>query len=284
MEAFTLNTNDIVSFEEIPFEETFDLTVEKNSNFYLATESNPILVHNCGKGEFIDDVTWRLNKYHEWKTAYFSPENFPLEYHASKIISKFTGKKFSVDCVEPEEYMTTKLHVQQNYFFIYPKDEEFNLETILSKAKYLIRKNGIKVLVIDPWNRLEHQITFGMSETNYISKQLDVIQNFAQKNNILVILVAHPRKIQKKDNVFEVPNLYDINGSANFYNKADYGITVYRNRLSKHVEVYVQKVRFKHLGKTGACAFNYDYASGRFIDKCGVFANENDESETQNKF
>ena len=66
-----------------------------------------------------------------------------------------------------------------------------------------------------------------------------------------------------------VPSLYDISGSANFFNKTDYGITVHRksddqNIMIDEVEVYFQKIKFKHLGKQGIISLNYDYVTGRF--------------------
>ena len=59
----------------------------------------------------------------------------------------------------------------------------------------------------------DHQIRKGENETQYISRFLDILVNFARFNNILIFLVAHPRKMQKG----ETPSLYDISGSAHFY-------------------------------------------------------------------
>jgi len=218
-----------------------------------------------GKSEFLDEIAERLNILYGWKFAYFSPENFPLKYHASKMVSKITGKKFDKISLPLNEYRQVKQYMSDNFFFIFP-EEGFSVDTILEKAKYLIRRKGIKALVIDPWNRLEHQIPSGMNETNYISQTLDKFTNFAQKYDILFFLVAHPRKMSKDaSGQFEVPTLYDINGSANFYNKTDYGITVQRNKETGTVGVYVQKVKFKHLGETGNATFKYNINNGRYV-------------------
>lgn len=78
--------------------------------------------------------------------------------------------------------------------------------------------------------------------------------------------MAHPTKQPKnKDGVIEAPTLYDISGSANFYNKADFGIVVHRNRLENTVEVHVQKVKFRHLGECGTCQFKYNINNGRYV-------------------
>lgn len=216
-----------------------------------------------GKSEFIDEMAERLNIRYDWRFGYFSPENAPLEYHAAKLIEKFTGKRFAKATLPSYEYADVKQHLEQNFFFISPKD--FRLDTILQKARYLVRRKGIKCLIIDPYNRLENE-QGDVAETQYVSKMLDKLMNFAQQNDVLVILMAHPRKIEKnKDGVFEVPTLYDISGSAHFYNKADFGIVVHRNRTENTVEIHVQKVKFRNLGEGGTAIFKYNTQNGRYV-------------------
>ena len=221
-------------------------------------------IPGSGKSEFIDEIAERLNIRYGWRFAYFSPENAPLAYHASKLIEKFTGKKFDKQHLTYGEYRQVKDHLEQNFYFISPS-ENFQVDTILDRAKYLVRRRGIKALVIDPYNRLES--TRGkLNETEYISELLDKLTNFAQINDILIILMAHPTKMQKnKDGEPEIPSLYDISGSANFYNKADFGIVVHRNRLDNTVEVYVKKVKFRHLGECGMALFKYNLNNGRYV-------------------
>lgn len=220
-------------------------------------------VPSSGKSEFIDEIAERLNIRYGWRFAYFSPENAPLAYHASKLIEKFTGKQFDKDHLTYGEYKQVKQHLETNFFFISPKND-FRVDAILDRAKFLVRRKGIKVLVIDPYNRLEDE-SEGKNETKYISRLLDRLTNFAQQNDVLVILMAHPTKMQKnKDGEPEIPTLYDISGSANFYNKADFGIVVHRNRLENTVEIHIKKVKFRHLGECGMALFKYNLNNGRY--------------------
>ena len=220
-------------------------------------------IPGSGKSEFIDEIAERLNMRYGWRFAYFSPENAPLAYHASKLIEKFTGKKFGKETLTFGEYRQVKEHLEQNFFFIAPK-QDYRVETILERAKFLVRRKGIKALVIDPYNRLEDE-SEGQNETKYISRLLDKLTNFAQMNDILIILMAHPTKQPKnKDGIIEAPTLYDISGSANFFNKADFGIVVHRNRLENTVEVHIQKVKFRHLGECGTALFKYNLNNGRY--------------------
>lgn len=229
-----------------------------------------------GKSEFTDEIIARLNIIHEWKAAYFSPENSPMTYHFKKIIERATGKIMKRHFMSDAEYSIAKDYMNQNYKFIYPPDDEFTLDNILDKGRQLVYKHGIRVLVIDPWNRLEYQQEKGETETKYIGRQLIKMTNFAKRNNVLVILVAHPTKMMKdKDGKFEVPNLYSISGSANFFNITDYGLSIYRDDES--VSVHVQKVKFKHLGSTGMVEFSYNSENGRYreLDNNGQIDNRN---------
>ena len=85
-----------------------------------------------------------------------------------------------------------------------------------------------------------------------------------------LFLVAHPTKVMKdkKTGLIEVPNLYSISGSANFYNKTSNGITVYLNRQTNKSEIHIQKVKFKHWGQVGMVEMFWDKFNGRYYEQC----------------
>lgn len=217
-----------------------------------------------GKSEFLDFILVRLNISHEWKVALYSPENHPLELHFSKFAEKIIGKPFEGHGrLSPVDLSEIIKYHSNNFFFINPK-EDFTLDNILDSVRQLVRKKGIKAFVLDAWNKLDHKYT--TNETKYISEQLDKITMFCEKNKVHCFLVAHPTKIQKdkQTGMYEVPNLYSISGSANFYNKTANGITVYRNFETGISEIYVQKVKFKHWGQTGCVHLGWNRVNGRY--------------------
>ena len=198
-----------------------------------------------------------------WKAAYFTPENYPLKYHYSKLHEKFSGNKFKKEH-DKSDFQTIYEYIKDNFFYIMD-EQDLTVESIMKSAMSYIKTKGIKILVIDPYNKLDHQMKRGESETQYISRFLDVLTNFARFNNMLVFLVAHPRKMAND----EIPSLYDISGSANFYNKTDYGLTVHRERdenklMINSVQVHWQKIKFKHLGSQGVSVLDYNFNNGRF--------------------
>ncbi|HHY70525.1 MAG TPA: hypothetical protein GX519_02470 [Thermoanaerobacterales bacterium] len=132
-----------------------------------------------------------------------------------------------------------------------------------------MKKNGIKTFVLDPFNKIEHMRNRNETETEYISRVLDRLHSFAQKNDVLVILVAHPRKMNREGGKYEFPTLYDISGSAHFYNKTDFGVIVYRffgdeENPNNETVVRFQKIKFAHLGKGGDVSVRWNYKNGRY--------------------
>jgi twinkle protein len=217
-----------------------------------------------GKSEFLDFLLCRLNVSHGWKTALYSPENHPLELHFSKFAEKIIGKPFEgSDRLSPIDLQNMIKYHSENFFFINP-ESDFKLETILDAVRQLVRKKGINAFVIDAWNKLDHHYT--TNETKYISEQLDKITRFCELNKVHCFLVAHPTKIMKDKATkkYEVPNLYSISGSANFYNKTANGITVYRDYETGQTEIHIQKVKFKHWGKVGLVVLGWNYKNGRY--------------------
>lgn len=222
-------------------------------------------VPNYGKSEFVDFITTSLNKRYGLKTAYFSPENQPTSLHLAKLIAKYTGKKLNLDAYTSEEIESAINYIVKNFFFI-NYGRITTLDDILALFAKLIER-GVQVFVIDPYNKLDSEKSVSEMETEFISKLLDKLCRFAIKHDIMLILVAHPRKMERDRNQgYQIPTAYDINGSANFFNKSDYVLTVHRDILNDEVLIRVSKVKFSHYGKQGDCRLKYDVESGNYYD------------------
>ena len=219
-----------------------------------------------GKSEFLDEVAVHLSLKYDWRCAWFSPENFPVTLHHPKLIEKLIGKRFKKGLMNPLELDAAIGYLSQNFFDILP-EEGYRVDTILERAETLVRRKGIRVFILDPYNCLEHQIPSGQSETQYISEFLEKLRSFARRRQALVILAAHPTKMKKDptSGKFPVPTMYDISGSAAFFNKADFGLAIERDRARGVTRVHVQKVKFRHLGQPGVASFQYNTCCGRFV-------------------
>jgi twinkle protein len=121
-----------------------------------------------GKSEFIDYIICRLNLLQGWKAAYFTPENYPLKYHYAKMFEKLIGKEFNSNKSQQIDFDIAYEYILNNFFYILPEND-LTIDKILLNAKIYVKSKGIKILVIDPFNKLDHQIGKNQTETQYIS-------------------------------------------------------------------------------------------------------------------
>lgn len=228
-----------------------------------------------GKSEWLDALTMNLAKQHGWSFAVFSPENNPPEEHAIKLIEKYVGLPFydgPTQRMSDSEAVGAAEMISAFYTIMMP---EFpTLEILLEQASQLVARKGIKGLILDPWNEIEHQPTASQTETQYISTALTKIRRFCWTHGVHTWVVAHPSKLFKKPDELEypVPNPYNVSGSAHWRNKADNCITVYRSMQEgqQPVEIHVQKVRKKRIGKPGSVNLRYDRVTGRYYPWSGI--------------
>jgi twinkle protein len=222
-----------------------------------------------GKSEWVDALCINLAQHHGWRTALYSPENQPTWLHLMKLVEKFVGRPFNPGPsprMSREEATAGKDWINEHFTWILP--EQPSLDEIIDKARALILRKGIRVLVIDPWNEVEHSRPAGMTEAEYVSQSLMRLRRFARKHEVLLIVVAHPKLLEKKnDGSYPVPTPYDISGGAMWRNKADNSITIYSPDVTNpegYVEAHIQKVKFKLYGRVGMVPFKWDRVTGRY--------------------
>lgn len=230
-------------------------------------------IPNSGKSNFIDALCVNLAKQHGWRIAMFSPENQPLEDHAARLMEKWARKPFFDGPTQRMDADTRDLAeqwVSDHFDWILPDDDDqWTVDLVLERARQLVYRRGTNALVIDPWNELEDGANPGESETQYISRALKRIRQFGRRHHIHIFVVVHPAKmLRDKDGRYPIPTLYDCAGSAHWRNKADNGLCVWRDFSSENrmMDVYVQKVRFRQVGKLGCASLKYEPATGTYTD------------------
>ena len=143
------------------------------------------------------------------------------------------------------------------------EDMEMDLDQFLALCRTAVTRHGVKMIVLDPWNELEHKRRRDETETDYIGRAIRAIKRFAKQYDVAFWLVAHPTKPQQ--GVSKVPGLYDISGSANFANKADYGLTYHRaNPKENRALIRVTKVRMGLPGMKDEVTVTFDYRDSTF--------------------
>lgn len=229
-----------------------------------------------GKSEWLDHLMINLTA-QNWKFAVFSAENLPVELHIAKLLEKRLGLPFSEgprQRIPRDELSEHCIDLANNFRFICQQERAVNLDDIIKSAnQWLLTDDGRKRgLVIDPWNEVEHNRPRHIMETEYISQSLSRVRNWGRQNGVHIWLVAHPAKQARDEGLLPIPKPDMISGSQHWWNKADCALTVYRqpvdegSAFANQVEIHIQKIRFKNIGKLGKVTLNYDKVTGRYTE------------------
>ena len=234
-----------------------------------------------GKSNFVEWYVMNLMKDYDLKASFFSPEHHSMALHQTTFIEKFYGKNFFIDNpglprVSKEEIQRYKRWANEKLYITSPDKGEFpTWGWLLEKFKEQMFIYGVDIFVIDAFNKLEFDKSTD-GELSKIKRVLTQLTMFAQMNNIIIFLVAHPTKMQKNEaDIYVKPTLYDVSGSADFRNQTHDGFTIYRHfedvqegeySINKNqVEFITQKIKMKFQGEMqGRCIFNYHIPSGRY--------------------
>ena len=231
-------------------------------------------IPSSGKSDFVDQMCVGYNANYGWKTAFASPENAPTYLHAHKLMRKVWQDMPRKTDIGGDKWNQVAEHVNDNFFFI--DMERYTLESVLRKGAELVKRKGIKCLVIDPFNKVRDVDCKTEDVNRYTMEYLTKIEIFAKKYDVLVFIVAHPTKMYKgSDGQIEEPTMYNIKGGGEWYDASYHGILVHRNYEAKTVKAKVLKVKFQNLGENGAEAhFKWEPKSGCFIPHQDITIND----------
>ncbi len=230
-------------------------------------------IPSSGKSELLDQLMLNTIRLHGWKWALFSPENYPLPAHFQKLAEKHLQKpmfnRYAMPPMTQQELQRAIQELSRHVFLLTIDDRPATLDSILARLKVCVKRYGVKGFILDPYNELEHARPAALSETEYISQFLSTMRNFGRVYDVAMFIVSHPTKLHKHDDgSYPVPTPYDISGSANWRNKADTCLAVWRDYADEEnkVQVHIQKVRDKNLGRTGFVTLHWQRATGLFFE------------------
>ena len=260
--------HEVTDFVQHGFKKGFQVGL-KNFDEIFSTYTGQFItvtgIPSSGKSDFVDQMVVGYNQNYGWKTAFASPENAPTYLHAHKLMRKVWQDMPRKADIGTAKWKQVAEHVNDNFFFI--DMERYTLETVLRKGAELVKRKGIKCLVIDPFNKIRDVDAKTEDVNRYTMEYLTKIEIFAKKYDVLVFIVAHPTKMYKgSDGKIEEPTMYNIKGGGEWYDASYHGLLVHRDYENKTVKAKVLKVKFQNLGENGAEAhFTWEPRSGCFI-------------------
>ena len=260
--------DEITDFVRNGFKKGFQVGLQNFDDIFSTYTGQFITVTgipSSGKSDFVDQMVVGYNQKYQWKTAFASPENAPTYLHAHKLMRKIWQDMPKREDIHTDKWNQIADHCNDNFFHI--DMERYTLESVLRKGAELVKRKGIKCLVIDPFNKIRDVDCKTEDVNRYTMEYLTKIEMFAKKYDVLVFIVAHPTKMYKdKDGKIEEPTMYNIKGGGEWYDASYHGILVHRDYEAKTVKAKVLKVKFQNLGENGAEAhFKWEPRSGCFI-------------------
>jgi hypothetical protein len=222
-------------------------------------------VPNSGKSEWLDALAVNLAEMHGWRFALCSMEKRAAD-HARQLLEKrarrpmlkgaaYATARGGVVPRMSEEELVAAFRWLDHHFVVLEggggagggDDDDGGggfgaaptLDWILDRARAAVAKYGVRGLIIDPYNEIDHasaRLRDGGSrggggtlllEHEHVASVMSSLRRFAQRHSVHVWLVAHPRQMPAWSG--QAPTLMDVSGGANFMAKADNGVIVHRD-------------------------------------------------------
>lgn len=136
--------------------------------------------------------------------------------------------------------------------FIYSNKAKRDIESIIESMKACYEEHGARFFIIDNMISIDNISSNVFAEQTRIT---EAIRTFALNNKVIVLLVAHQRKIAEKGFLIDIQ---DVAGSQNISNKAYNVIAQYRtdmlNKSSKDYEIMTREL--------AKCGFDIEQCDG----------------------
>lgn len=216
-----------------------------------------------GKSSLVNDVCCRLAYHHGIGVAFASFEQAPQRDHRRNLRTWFLGKPTTH--ADESDLRKADAWIDRHFAFMVPgEDDDVSLDWVLDRMEAAVVQFNCKVVVIDPWNEMDHARAPGESLTEYTGRAIKALKRFAKAFDVHLIVVAHPAKQQKDEKgEYRVPTLYDISDSAHWYNKSDLGVVVHR--FADYSLLRVAKSRYHdEIGVPGDVKATFVFEERRF--------------------
>lgn len=238
----------------LPVREVFRLNMPVIDNHYRIRPMDFCVVTGIpshGKSSWLNEVACRMALQYGWVTAFASFEQEPQTDHKRNLRTYFNGRRPLFQ--SEHDLKKADQWINKQFCFIVPGyDDDVTLSWLLERCAVAVTRFGAKLIIIDPWNEMDHQRPADMTLTEYTGYAIKQFKAFARKYRVHVIVAAHPAKMHRgKDGDYPIPSLYDISDSAHWSNKADVGIVVWRGMDGERPVTLIKVTKSKYHDEIG---------------------------------
>lgn len=215
-----------------------------------------------GKSCFVNQVAFNMAFRHDWHVTIASFESEIRPHIRDQLTGFFTEKTKSewtyADRVEADAF------IRKHFSFITDapgkgndNDSQATVEWLVDRAADAVIRHGTDMLVIDPWNELEHRRQPGEMRDEYTGRAIRLVKRFGREFDVFTAVVVHPTKeAGSKAMHGEKISAYDIADGAMWYNKSEQMVLVRKVGAPNEVgtsttEVSISKIKFWTTGKEG---------------------------------
>jgi twinkle protein len=198
-----------------------------------------------GKSTFTTFAAFHIANHEQIKVGMLSFETHPYRTrdHLARI---YTGKPWAD--LGARAQAECALFLDKHFRIVHRTYDDnpsgHNLGWLRDMIYTLAVRDNCKMVIVDPWNELEHLPAPGESLTNYINFALQQIRTWAEQFDTHICVIAHPRKMGT-DGPSRSPTGYDIADSAAFANKPALGFTVHQEEDEDAGERWVKVSTWK---------------------------------------
>ena len=218
-----------------------------------------------GKSTWVQDMVCRVVQKYGLKVAWGSFEQDPQDDHRRNFWRWYYSQPSWK--LTDQQKSDADAWIDRHHVFIVPdEDEDATLEWLIEKIETAVLRYGVQIVVVDPYNELDHMRGKGETQTEYVGRSIKTLKKLARRLRFHLIVVAHPTKMVRdpKTNQYPEITLYDIADSAHWANKADLGVTLHRMNPDD-TKVKTLKSRYHDsTGTPGSVIMQFCKDDGRF--------------------
>ncbi|GJD73115.1 AAA family ATPase [Methylobacterium goesingense] len=215
-----------------------------------------------GKTALMTQIAMNMARGHGWRIAIASFEMHVRPILENMLIGFLLQKPRSL-WTKPE-CDGCRRFIDEHFVFIAlaPEDDETeaDVQWVIDRAADAVVREGISMLLLDPWNEVEHKRRPGENVADYTNRAIRLLKRFAHSYDVCTIVVAHPTKAAGLSvKAGEPMSLYDIADGATWANKAEIGVVIHRASPHDRIaNVGIRKVKFHETGKIGDVSLMFD--------------------------
>ena len=222
-----------------------------------------------GKSTWTMQLAANMARMHRWNIAIASFEMKVNPYVTNALMGAYLG--CHVDEAKPNQMERARGFLEKHFIFVAPNykdvDREHDIDWLLDRMTKAVIRDGVHMVLIDPWNEIEHKRTGDESQTEYIGRAIRKLKAFAMQYNVLVCVVVHPTKSSSSMDSEDL-GLYNLADSSHWANKADLGVIVGRIGDPEHdtlTGIYIKKIRYQpDAGSIGDATLDFNKVTRLF--------------------